>query len=128
MIGVQGDQHVVLFGQAVRRLCQDDRAESGILDVEARGKLAAARGNLNDSIGLFVAEGLERPVDGDDLGDVNGGIRVVARLGCIEHRRILFGGGNGHRLNRFRRESWTRAMRVITRHANELQASAIGGM
>ena len=96
VVGVECHQHVVLLGEAVRRLGQHNRSERGVLHVQTRSELTPARRDLDDPVGLFVGIALEGGVEGDDGGDIDGRIGVVALLGGIEHGGILTRGGDGH--------------------------------
>ncbi len=98
VVGVQPDQDVVLFREAMGGLGEHDAAVDGVLDVEAGGELTAAGGKLDDAVGFRIGESLEGGVDGDDRRDVYGRIGVVALLGGIEHRGVLLGGCNRHNL------------------------------
>ena len=90
VVRVQGHQHVVLLGKAVHRLSQHDRTRGGVFHRCAGGKLAAAQGNLDDTIGLGLGKRLEGAVDDLDGGDVHGRVGIALLLCRIEHLDVLF--------------------------------------
>ena len=66
VVGVEGDEDVVFLREEVAGFGEHDGTEGGILDGGAGGELAAAGGDLDDSVGLRFGEGTERTVDGGD--------------------------------------------------------------
>jgi hypothetical protein len=96
VVGVESDEDVVLFRQAMRGLSEDDGTKGLVFERGAGGEFAAARGNLDDAVGLGLREGLQGTVDGGDGGDIDRRISVTAFLGGIEHGTVLGGSGDGH--------------------------------
>ena len=52
MIGVEGNQDVILFRQAVYGFSQHHRAERSIIHREARGKLTPTGRKLDNPVGI----------------------------------------------------------------------------
>ena len=96
VVCVEGNEDVVALGKAMHGLGQNNRAQGHVLDTGARGKFAAAGGDLDDSVRLRIRKGLQCAVDGRQRGDVDGGVCVTTLLGGVEHGGILGGCGNGH--------------------------------
>lgn len=96
VVGVEADEDVVFFGEAVGGLGEDDGAEGHVFDGGAGGEFAAAGGDLDDAIGFGFGEGFEGGADGAEGSDVDGGVGVAAFLGGVEHGGKLAGGGDGH--------------------------------
>jgi hypothetical protein len=98
VVGVQGHQHIVLFGEAVGGLGKHDGARDGILVVEPGGKLTGSRGELDHTVRFHVREGLEGGVQRHDRRAVNRRIGVTAFLGCLQHGSELFRCGYRHKM------------------------------
>ena len=96
VVGVEGDQDVVFLREEVAGFGQDDGTEGGVLDGGAGGELAAAGGNLDDSVGFRFGKSAERTVDGGERGDVDGGVGVAAFLGGVQHGAVLRGSCDWH--------------------------------
>lgn len=106
VVGVEGDEDVVFFGEAVSSFGEDDGAEDCVFDIETGGKFAGACGELDDAVGFGIREGFEGGVDGDERADVDGRVCVVALLSGIEHLGVLFGSGDRHCLETFGGVCW----------------------
>lgn len=98
VVGVEGDEDIVFFGEAVDGFGEDDGAEGGVADVESGSKLATASGDLDDAVGLGIGEGLEGTIRGCERRDIDGWIGVAVLLSSIEHILVLFWCRNRHEL------------------------------
>ena len=52
VVGIQGDEDAILFGETMGGFRQDDGSAGGVLVVETRGKLTGSGGELDDAVGL----------------------------------------------------------------------------
>lgn len=102
MVAVEGDEDVVMFGEAVSGFCEHHGAFSGIVDGGAGGEGAASGEDLEDAIRLCFGESAKGAVDGGDGSDVDSGKGEAATAGGIQHGVVLLSGGDGHGVCRIR--------------------------
>ena len=110
MVGVKGNQNVILFCKTMGRLSENDRARGGILVVQPRSELSGTGGELNHAIGFHVGKSLKRGIKGGDTRAVNRRVGIGALLCGIQHGNKLLRCGSWHRcvsfLVRFLGSSW----------------------
>jgi len=97
VIGVERDEHIVFLGEHVAGLGKHDGSEGSVFHCRAGSELAAAGGNLDNSVGFRFGKGFESTVDRGERGDVDRRISVTAFLGGIEHGGILFRSCDRHK-------------------------------
>ena len=96
VVGVQGDEDVILRGQNVHGLGQHDGTQGHVFDRRAGGKLTTACADLDDAVRLALGECLQRAVDRGQGGHVDGRVGIAAFLSGVEHGVILGGSGDWH--------------------------------
>lgn len=96
VVGVQANEYVVFFCEAVGCFSKDDGTDGGTSYGRAGGKFAAADGNLDDTVGFCFGESAQSAVDDFDRRYVDGRKGVAVLLCRHEHFRILFWGGDRH--------------------------------
>ena len=96
VIGVQCNVDRIVRGYAMNMLGDGYRADCRVFDRRAGGERAAARGNLNDAVGLAFSEATQNGVGGRERRDVDGGKSEPSGARPVEHHAVGFVIGDWH--------------------------------
>lgn len=99
VIGVQSDEDVVFFCEAMNGFGKNDGTEGGVRYFATGGELSATSRDLDNAVAFGFGEGAESAVDGGDGSYVDGWVGVSALLSGIKHGTVLRGCSYWH--NRF---------------------------